>query len=463
MKVTELLENHAYASLLNGERVRSFKPDSKWFTRWEEEYGLSMRRANRKYQVPRPVLKERLEIFWVKLFRLRLVMQRLLHYDPVILNFDQSPFHHNESGAQNKCSLSLRGCTVPIVEGNTDVKSRWTANLSTCSRFAAVAGAKMPFCEMRFKGAADAHINARLQEFLRRREFPSWFSVAVAPKGTYRELDVIELLKKHLEEWREDRDWRILLADDFAAHKTPNVFNLAWSRGYVLLIHGGGATPVAQPPDTDLNQHVRREYGIREAHLLIDKMRDGEVVPKLTNEQCMELMLEVLSDPGLHAGAAQGYKKTGQSIDLHGQEDDLICREAAVFWNEQTTDGHVNARCLIDKELATVEEEIRSGRLAWCQRDVQRLITPYPSRKEVDRVLQALGDDFYRDDTEDLETEEQDAPDGSSDESDASGAPTRRAAVAGDCDTQKPQSRTTAARTSLTRARNPRLSKSKRL
>jgi len=185
IKVTELLESHAYASLLNGGRLQSFNPDSRWFAGWEEEYGLSMRLANRKYQVPRPVLKERLEIFWANLFRLRLLIQHVFGYDPVILNFDQSPFHHNESGAQNKRTLSLRGCTVPIVEGNTDVKSRWTANLSTCSKFAGGAGAKMPFCEMLFKGATDGIINARLQEFPRRRQFPSWFSVAVAPKGSY--------------------------------------------------------------------------------------------------------------------------------------------------------------------------------------------------------------------------------------------------------------------------------------
>ena len=152
---------------------------------------------------------------------------------------------------------------------------------------------------------------------------------------------------------------------------------------------------MAQTCDADLNQHVRREYGVKEAVVLINKMRDGEVVPKLTNEECMQLMLEVLSDPGLHAHAADGYKKTGQSIDLHGSEDCLICREAAVFWHEQTTGGrYLNTRCLIDSELVAVAEEISSGGLTWCRRDVSRLVTPYPTRKDVDRALEALGDDF---------------------------------------------------------------------
>ena len=85
--------------------------------------------------------------------------------------------------------------------------------------------------------------------------------------------------------YSEGRDWRILLADDFSAHKTENVFSLAWSRGYILLIHGGGSTPVEQTCDTDLNEHVRRDYGASESLLLIDKMRDGEVVPKLRHEE----------------------------------------------------------------------------------------------------------------------------------------------------------------------------------
>jgi len=45
----------------------------------------------------------------------------------------------------------------------------------------------------------------------------------------------------------------------------------------------------------------------------------------------MELMLDVVKDPALHRNASEGYKKVGQSIDLHGTEDELICREAGTF------------------------------------------------------------------------------------------------------------------------------------
>ena len=142
--------------------------------------------------------------------------------------------------------------------------------------------------------------------------------MTTAPKGSYREQDVISLLNKHLEPLSKGRDWRIILSDDYSAHKTQNVRNLAWSKGYIPIIHGGGATPVTQTPDTTLNEDVRREYGIIETRLLIDKMRDGVVVPKATPEECMLMMLEVLSNPELHIRASKGYEQTGESVVLFG-------------------------------------------------------------------------------------------------------------------------------------------------
>ena len=169
------------------------------------------------------------------------------------------------------------------------------------------------------------------------------------------------------------------------------------------MCHGGGCTPVGQTPDTDLNQHVRREYGMKETTVLLEKMRAGKVVPKLSNEECMVLMLEVLSDPALHMQAAKGYKSVGQSIDLHGREDELVCREAGVYWREKTTDGWPSMRPKIDAELAAVEDEFKNGGITWCQKDVQRLIRAYPAHKKVDRVLANLGEDFYHDDIHCLE------------------------------------------------------------
>ena len=377
-------------------------PDKHWFDRWAEDYGLSMRRANRKFAVPRHVQKERLEIGWVNIFRIRLFILLNFGYDPEIVNWDQSPFHDNETGSQDKAILGVRSSIVPVVEGNSDVKSRWTANLTTFSQYTPVAGGPMPWSECMFKAERDGQVHERMQAFHRSRGFPKWFTVTVSPKGTYREYDIISFLEKHLEPWGEGRQWKILLADDFSAHKTDNVWALCWSRGYILLIHGGGVTPVGQTPDTDLNEHVRRNYGDKESRLLIEKMRCGQRVPKSTREECMTLMFEVLSDPELHKRASEGFKRVGQSIELHGREDDLVCREAGTFWHEATTDKYPSMRPRIDAELAAVADEYESEGIIWCEEDVKRLITPYPAHKKTDRILANLEDTFFHDDVHEL-------------------------------------------------------------
>ena len=108
----------------------------------------------------------------------------------------------------------------------------------------------------------------------------------------------------------------------------------------------------------------------------------------------------------LHSHAATGFKTAGQHVDLHGQEDSLICREAGTFWNEQTTDGYNTMRARLDVELAAVAEEIDDGGLSWSLRNVKRLITPYPARSDVDRILANLGEDYNHDDLEALGNED---------------------------------------------------------
>ena len=61
-KVYQLLQERAHSITLNRQCVQTFKPSSSWFKRCEEEYGLSMRAANRTFQVPRHMLNKRLEL-----------------------------------------------------------------------------------------------------------------------------------------------------------------------------------------------------------------------------------------------------------------------------------------------------------------------------------------------------------------------------------------------------------------
>ena len=43
-----------------------------------------------------------------------------------------------------------------------------------------------------FKVEPGGPVEKRLQEFIRSRGFPPWFTVTVGPKGSYRERDIID-------------------------------------------------------------------------------------------------------------------------------------------------------------------------------------------------------------------------------------------------------------------------------
>ena len=106
-----------------------------------------------------------------------------------------------------------------------------------------------------FKAIAEGPLEKRLWEHVRSRGYGPWVSVKTSEKGSYRQADVLAFLDRHLPKVDEQRSrrWRIIMADDYSAHLCPAVFALCWSRRYVFIPHGGGVTPVAQTPDTDLN------------------------------------------------------------------------------------------------------------------------------------------------------------------------------------------------------------------
>ena len=136
-----------------------------------------------------------------------------------------------------------------------------------------------------------------------------------------------------------------------------------------MMLHPGGATPVTQTMDTDLNQHVKREYSVLESTAILDHMRKGMSVPKLDPTECVDMMVQVLSDPRIHLRGAEGYKKTGATVALDGSEDHLIVREAGEFFRE------LGMRELINKEVSIVRTEARAGRLRWAYNDIKKLDT----------------------------------------------------------------------------------------
>ena len=79
----------------------------RWLNRLLAAYRISSRKPNRKFKVPRTILMQRLEIFWIVTAKLRTMVMVHFGYDPTFKNIDQSPFHQNEAGSQEWNTLTL--------------------------------------------------------------------------------------------------------------------------------------------------------------------------------------------------------------------------------------------------------------------------------------------------------------------------------------------------------------------
>ena len=274
-KAQQLLADYLATALTAGSAARGVSLRPTWFANWQKEFGLSMRRPNRKYKVPKAVLMDRLETGWLNVARVRALCLEVHGYDPHMENWDQSPFHHNETGSQNAKTLAVVGAIVPLVEGHADTRARWTANLTTFSDTERLLREGPPYAEFVFKAGGD-QLQLRLRQHLDSRGYGKWLSVATSEKGSYTLPDVLNFLETHLPMMPAvagERQWRIIMADDHSPHLSPHVARLCWQRGYVFIPHGGGVTPVVQTVDTDLNQHVKREYQTAEAVEHLRQMR----------------------------------------------------------------------------------------------------------------------------------------------------------------------------------------------
>ncbi len=383
LKARELWQEHIVACLREGVPCPTPQLTDNWFRRWRLEYGVSLRKPNRKYKVSRWVLHERLRIGWCNIFAVRALCLKANGYDMEMENFDQAPFHMNEAGSRGDGTLALRGASRLILkECHAATRSRWSVNTMTTS--CPERAKSGPPVEVMFK--ADGERLARALSL----EVPlwaPWLTVVTSPKASYREEHVLAFLEEHLPPLTEGRPWRILLCDAFAPQMSEAVRHLAWQRGYVLLVHGGGCTGVAQPNDTDLHLFLRRGYlTLEEADMLTQQRLNPSRCPYVRPKDALLWMATVWSNKHLHTHASKGFWRCGLRNCLDGTEDNFICREARDAWDE------LGMSELRERTVHDVDVEYTNGRLRWTYDDVQKLISPYPRRGQLDFVQDDEGD-----------------------------------------------------------------------
>ncbi len=96
-KARQLVPHYCVEAMKRGIKPAVPKLRTRWRIKWRRSYGLSLKKPNRTYKVPK----------WL----LRAAAEELLGYDPHILNWDQSPFHHNESASAAKPCLAVKGAS----------------------------------------------------------------------------------------------------------------------------------------------------------------------------------------------------------------------------------------------------------------------------------------------------------------------------------------------------------------
>ena len=142
------------------------------------------------------------------------------------------------------------------------------------------------------------------------------------PKGSYRTEHVVAFLQRHLCEASENRDWRIITADIYGPHADSVVWDLCWSRMYVLVIIGGGITGILQVCDTHLHYPLSVRYQDIEMQDLVQQQLDNpNVCPGRTREACVRDLCASWRDPALHQAGQRGFWDNMLANALDGSED----------------------------------------------------------------------------------------------------------------------------------------------
>ena len=374
-------------AIKKGQPIKIPVCDGHWSRRVRARNCISLRRPNVRWKVSLPVLRERQRITWGNVYRFRAAIKTIFGYDPEIWSFDQKPFHHDESGSKDIKTLDVLGAVeVPLRENHAQTRKRWSATtfcLTNVER-----ARQIPFGECLFEGGE--RVSAGLQKLLEelRASGHEFLHLRTNDSASYRIENILDMLEDALEPMSPGRDWRILMCDAYKAHLDESIKKLAWSRGYIVIYQGGGTTGVGQVNDTDLHEHLSRNYMDLEQQSVIDQcILDDSACPDRTREDCIRDFCTVYNNPDLHAFAARGFKRRGLSINLDGTEDEALRGTAAKIFHQ------VQMPALRDIIVSDMTKECEAGArgdgtgFTWSYENVYGAMEDFPKRGQMDTML----------------------------------------------------------------------------
>ena len=263
-------------------RVRRFIPmpaiNKAWLLRWQQDYGVSFRKPNKRYKCTYQTLGRRVMSTWKNVYKVRALAIQLLGHDLPLYGLDQTPVFMNEGGSRKSGTLSIVGAPeVVLKENHAATRERVSVLTSVSSDKASCLQPKRLPLEVLFRG--------KTKRILKGIRVPDTVNMTVTfqEKGSYRVENMLSFLDRWLDKWDDARmasaDWRILLLDSYSAHFDESIQRLCWDRGYILLFHYGHTTGVTQVNDTDLHGPFKRIYLDFEAQDFFDRqlMDPGDI------------------------------------------------------------------------------------------------------------------------------------------------------------------------------------------
>lgn len=196
-------------------------------------------------------------------------------------------------------------------------------------------------------------------------------SITWAEKGSYRAEHILQFLRRWLDPWTAEReaagDWRILMLDVARSHLDEEIAAFAETRGYIVLLHYGCTTGIAQVNDTDLHAELSRVYLHLEAMRFV---RQQQMDPGNISRTPQDVLWDISAAWRAvdHSQGLRGHWRVGMANALDGSEDGDICREAHQFW--QLCNMPEERR----KAIAEVNQRVDSGELSSFPGDWRKVI-----------------------------------------------------------------------------------------
>ena len=278
-RMFKLKANQLYESWLQANNVPAserLKFGNQWIKEWEQEYGISLRKPNKRYSISKENLVERLQDYLKNVWSIHRFFIDKYEVDPPVINGDQMPLHRNESSQQK--TLCFKGEDTFVRENYMLSRERVTAYTQVSSD----PDTNYP-PEFVFKGKG-TRTKVDVAESVKYQRSPS---------GSHRLEHMLKTTNNLPNRYNPFtlKNFAMYVLDDYAVHLMPEVRKALYTRGYILVIMGGGITSYIQANDTHLHHRFKCHYRNEEMELMLKMLElDKSKIPSPSREQMVEML-----------------------------------------------------------------------------------------------------------------------------------------------------------------------------